>query len=314
MSELAQYSCQTPVVLIIFNRPDETLKTLLAIQKVRPKKLFVVADGPRSWMPFEDEKVQKCRAILDIIDWDCEIVRIFSDVNLGCMRRIVTGLDTIFRIIESAIILEDDCVPNIDFFRFTEWGLKEYQNDLSIGMISGSNLISHKHSIGTRNGFSTLINIWGWATWRRVWIAHNPFLSILEVKNKMGDISKSMKLNWWQSIYWRELFIYTVYSSNTWDFQLQFSFFRLKLLSVYPCRNLIHNIGFGKDGTHTNIKEPVYIAKSLPVEQDNILQCVVDDTRTIDVARDSLLASEIWHFNIKTALRLKLMNFIRLNF
>ena len=310
----SEYLCFTPVVFIIFNRPEETMRTFTEIRKVKPRQLFIISDGPRKNVAGEFEKVEECRNILNTIDWDCYITRIYSDINLGCMRRIVSGLNEVFRIVDKAIILEDDCVPTLDFFRFMEWGLVEFENDLSIGMISGSNLISNKYKINSRNGYSSLINIWGWATWRYVWEKHDPFLSVSDIKNKMSDISKYMSFNWWQFIYWKELFKYTVYASNTWDFQLQFSFFRLRLLSVYPALNLIHNIGFTGNGTHTNVKEPLYIKETLPSDSQIILEMNTDLSKKVDQSRDILLAQEIWHFNMLTAFRLKIMNIIRFNF
>jgi len=313
MLELSTYSCQVPVVLIIFNRHKEAEKTLNAIKKVTPKQLFVIADGPRPGIPNEIGTVRECREILKLIDWNCEVIKIFSDENLGCMRRIVTGLDIVFKMVDRAIILEDDCVPTINFFRFTEWGLKEFEQESSIGMISGSNLISNKYKTSYRNGFSSLINIWGWATWQSVWSKHNPFLPILDVQKNIGGIAKSMKYNWWQSLYWRELFIYTAYAGSTWDFQLQYSFFKMKLLSVYPSKNLVNNIGFSGNGTHTNIKAPKYIVRNAPIEEYDILTIVPDKNINVSTIHDYLIAKEIWHFNFVTALRLKIMNFFRLN-
>ena len=271
MEELSQYKCQTPVVFIIFNRPEETRKTLMAIKKVEPKQLFVIADGPREWVPDDKNSVRECRDLLMLIDWECDVVEIFSEENLGCMRRIITGLDMIFKSTDRAIILEDDCVPSVNFFRFTEWGLNEFRDDPQIGMISGSNLISHKHKTELRNGFSRLINIWGWATWKSVWVRHNQFLSIQEVQKKTAEILRSMNYNWWQSMFWRELFKYTVYAGSTWDFQLQYTFFKLNLFSVYPRNNLINNIGFRGNGTHTNINEPEYIVKNTPDEGSDVM-------------------------------------------
>jgi hypothetical protein len=313
MEENNSYICQTPVVLIIFNRQVETKETLGAIKKVKPKQLFVVADGPRPRVNSDVKNVNECRELLKLIDWECDVVKIFSEENLGCMQRIITGLDIVFKSVDRAIILEDDCVPSINFFRFTEWGLGAFQNEAQIGMISGSNLISNKYKTELRNGFSSLINIWGWATWRSVWSCHNKFLTIAEIQNRMGEINRRMNFSWWQSMYWRELFKYTVYAGSTWDFQLQFTFFKLKLLSVYPCKNLVNNIGFSGNGTHTNIKMPEYILNNKVDEEFDILQLPPDITKTVTNVRDNMLAHEIWHFNAVTALRLKFMNFIRLN-
>lgn len=308
------YSCNTPVVFITFNRPKETKETFLAIKEVKPKKLYFVSDGSRTFVADEVNLVDECRSYVDLIDWDCEIIKIFSDVNLGCMRRIVTGLSEVFSLEERAIILEDDCLPNITFFKFMEWGLDKFESDADVGMISGSNLISHKYSIDFKNGFSNYINIWGWATWKRVWQLHNPYLSPKEVKLNLRQNTVHLSLNRWELVYWKELLKYTLYAGSTWDFQLQYTFFKLKLKSVYPGKNLIYNMGFTGNGTHTNISTPDYVKLTKPNSDLTEFNLTEDLTKMASVDRDRLLAREIWSLNLITTIRLKGMNFLRVNF
>lgn len=310
----SSYICKTPVVFITFNRPEETWKTFLAIKEVKPKKLFFISDGPRTHIPDEIKLVDECRGYVNLIDWDCKIVTIYSDTNLGCMRRIVTGLSEVFSLEEKAIILEDDCLPSIAFFKFMEWGLNSFENDIDVGMISGSNLICHKYNIDFNNGFSNYINIWGWATWRRVWLSHNPYLSAKEVRLNLKKYTSHLSLNRWEFIYWKELLKYTLYAGSTWDFQLQYTFFRLKLKSVYPNKNLIFNIGFSGNGSHTNINIPDYVKLTEPNLDLQEFTLNEDITKSVSVVRDRLLAREIWSLNLATAVRLKVMNFLRINF
>lgn len=308
------YICETPVVLIAFNRPIETEKTLLAIRKVQPKKLYFISDGARVNVDNEINVVNECRDLLRLVDWDCSIIRVFSEENLGCMRRIVTGLSEVFNAEEKAIIVEDDCLPSIEFFKFTEWGLSQFENDLDIGMISGSNLICHKFDVEFRNGFSNYINIWGWATWRRVWKIHNPYLSLKEINLNFKKNVSHLSFNWWELMYWKELFRLTVYAASTWDFQLQYTFFKQKMLSVYPKQNLVYNIGFSGNGTHTNFGVPDYVKQTEPDDNFKIKDFEIDFTKLVSVYRDKLIANEIWYLNLKTSIRLKVMNFIRINF
>lgn len=107
---------QTPVALIIFNRKDTTEKLINALRQVKPPKLFVIADGPRSDRPGEAEKCAETRAVLDQVDWNCEILKNYSDINLGCGVRPATGISWVFEQVEEAIILEDDCLPHPTFF------------------------------------------------------------------------------------------------------------------------------------------------------------------------------------------------------
>jgi len=308
------YICETPVVLITFNRPVETEKTILAIRKVKPKKVYFISDGARANIQNEKNLVKECRDLISLIDWDCDLVKIFSNENLGCMRRIVTGLSEVFNLEEKAIIIEDDCLPTIEFFKFTEWGLKNFENDLDIGMISGSNLICHKDQIELRNGFSNYINIWGWATWRRVWHIHNPYLSLKEIKLNFKKNVANLSFNWWEIIYWKELFRLTVYSGSTWDFQLQYTFFKQKMISVFPKINLVYNMGFSGNGTHTNFGIPDYVKLTEPNDNFKSIDFDIDFTKKASTYRDKLIANEIWNMNMVTAIRLKLMNFLRINF
>lgn len=311
---MTKYICETPIVFITFNRPEESIQTFMAIREVKPTKLYFVSDGARPYIDGEQELVDNCRNLINKVDWDCEVIKVFSDKNLGCMRRIVTALSLVFDEVEEAIILEDDCLPNLDFFKFMEWGLANFRNDSEIGMISGSNLIAHKYEIDFKNGFSNFINIWGWATWRRIWTVHNPYLSMKEVKLNLKNNTNHLQFNKWQTQYWSELLKYTLYAGSTWDFQLQYTFFRLKLKSVYPKHNLIYNIGFSGTGTHTTIKVPEYVYLNKPINVFQPESLKEDFSNKVSKNRDYKLAREIWSFTLLTTLRLKLMNFIRFNF
>ena len=304
---------KTPILLIIFNRPETTQTVFNAIKKVKPKTFFIAGDGARNHKVGEYEICLKTRSIVSQIDWDCEVKTLFQSENLGCFKAVNTALDWFFESVHQGIILEDDCCPTDNFFKFMEWGLETYENDAQIGMICGSNLIEHKFPISNRNGFSHLINIWGWASWRNIWKKHNIFLTIHDIQKNRKIINTHMNFTWWQEIYWNELFKFTVYMGSTWDFQLQHSFFRLKLLSVYPSRNLIFNLGFSGNGTHTNQGEPAFIAKTKPNDNHNILDLPPNSTKESSIERDNLLAKEIWNQNIKATLKLKLMNIYRLN-
>ena len=151
----------TPVAFIIFNRPDTTKRVFAEIAKARPPKLLVIADGPRADHPADVEKCAAVRAIIDGVDWDCEVLKNYSDVNLGCKRRVSSGLDWVFDTVEEAIILEDDCLPHPTFFRFCEEMLEKYRDDKRIAMISGDNLQFGRKRTGYSYYFSRYPHIWG---------------------------------------------------------------------------------------------------------------------------------------------------------
>ena len=157
----------TPVVLLIYNRPDLTARVFAKIARARPARLLVVADGPKD--AADAVKCQLARAVTDKIEWDCCVDRDYAAENLGCKRRVSSGLDWAFSIVEEAIILEDDCLPDITFFPFCEELLCRYRKDERIGHISGDNFCKDSDRTPYSYSFSRYTNNWGWATWRRSW-------------------------------------------------------------------------------------------------------------------------------------------------
>src|SRR5689334_6181116 len=109
---------ETPVVLCVYNRPELTEHVLEVLRKVRPTHILVVADGPKSDDPHERRKCDEVRGMIEAIDWPTQIQWNVSPSNLGCRARIQTGLSWAFSLIEEAIVLEDDCVPDASFFEF----------------------------------------------------------------------------------------------------------------------------------------------------------------------------------------------------
>ena len=308
------YKCKSPVVFIIFNRPDVTKKTFDIIKKVKPNNFIIISDGPRQHLENELHLVQKCRNIVSAVDWECNVVKIYSEINMGCMKRIVTGLNDVFRTFDKAVVIEDDCVPTVTFFKFMDWGLETFENKHNIGMISGSNLCSNEYEIEYKNGYSRFINIWGWSCWKRTWLEHNTFLSIYEVNNNLYSILKKYNFKFWQFLYWKELLKFTIYKGSTWDFQLQYTFFKKDLLSVYPKYNLINNQGFDGSSTHTNIDTPNYVTKNNAIERDENFDYETDNTFKYSRTRDNFLASTIWNYNYFSMLKLFIKNIIRFTF
>ena len=242
-------SIHTPVVFIIFNRPDLTEKVFQQITRVKPQKLFIIADGAR--FTEEQEKCDRARKIVQQVDWNCKVITNFSDVNLGCRKRVSSGLDWVFSQVEEAIILEDDCLPTESFFYFCQELLDKYRDDKRIMHISGNNFrISGSNHLDSYY-FSRLIFCWGWATWRRAWNYYDVEMNLWnEVKEKklfMDLMTCQEELNVRYKV-WEEVYKGNI---NTWDYQWQFSVLCQGGLSVTPNQNLISNIGFGENATHT---------------------------------------------------------------
>jgi len=249
---MRDFKLMLPVAFIIFNRPDTTERVFAEIARAKPPKLLVVGDGPRTGRPGEAEKVAAARAIIQRVDWDCEVLTNFSEVNLGCKKRVSSGIDWVFEQVEEAIILEDDCLPDITFFRFCQEMLERYRNDQRIGMISGDNF-----QFGRRYGddsyyFSKYVHIWGWATWRDRWVGSYDVSMAkwprVRDEGMIADIVGDVH----EAVYWGKIFERVHRGAiDTWDYQWVFANWVNGRSSVVPAVNLISNIGFGVNATHT---------------------------------------------------------------
>ncbi|MFA4828256.1 MAG: hypothetical protein WC855_04715 [Thermodesulfovibrionales bacterium] len=243
---------ETPVAFLVFNRPDATARVFEAIRAARPPRLLVVADGPRVDRPGDTEKCQATRAILQRVDWPCEVLTNYSDVNLGCKGRVSSGLDWVFRNVEEAIILEDDCLPHPTFFRFCEELLEKYRDDERVMMISGDNFQFGNKRTPYSYYFSHFTHIWGWASWRRAWKYYDVNMKLWPEIRDHGWLYDVMG-NARSAEYWSGIFN-KVYDNkiNTWDYQWTFACWVQNGLTVLPNNNLISNIGFYHEATHTS--------------------------------------------------------------
>jgi hypothetical protein len=234
-----------PIAIFIFNRPEETKKLFEVIAAIRPKKLLVVSDGARPSKPNEKSVVEEVRAIVSKVDWPCELRRNYSDINLGCKKRVSSGLDWVFSLVEHAVILEDDCLPSIAFFSYCRVMLTMYQKNPKVFSISGTSFV--KNNCPSGHYLSDFALMWGWATWRDRWQHY-------QVNPK--HVYRTVLRQWWHRplalFYW--LLIYfnlTRGKIDTWDYQWILTVWRNHGLVVRPNVNLVMNIGFGENATHT---------------------------------------------------------------
>lgn len=256
----------TPVALFGFNRPDTTRRVLTAIAAVRPAKLLLIADGPRSDKPGEEESCRHVREIMSSVDWPCEVFTNFADKNLGCQERIVSGLDWVFSLFEEAIILEDDCLPDLSFFPFCQELLERYRGDSRIAYISGINLVGKYLNTDDSYFFSEIGGVWGWATWRSEWQRYDQHLSEwpkLRDKKLLSEIFKHPTA----IAYWTRIFdaMYENRGPNTWDYQWLYTCLKNNSLTAVSSVNLITNIGFGPDATHTTEENVSFTPPTAPM-------------------------------------------------
>lgn len=248
---MAKWQLKTPVALMIFNRPETTERVFEAIREAKPPILLVVADGPREDRPGEAEKCAATRAIIDRVDWKCEVLKNYSDVNMGCDNRIPDGLNWVFSIVEQAIILEDDCLPHPTFFRYCEELLERYRDDERVMNISGQNVQFGQSRTKYSYFFSRYTLCWGWASWRRAWQHYDGELKVWpEVRDV--DLLKNILADPYAVKVWKRT-IQLAYDGflPAWDFRWMFTCWVQNGLSVAPDVNLVSNIGHGMDATHT---------------------------------------------------------------
>jgi hypothetical protein len=242
---------KTPVVFIIFNRPDTTAKVFASIRQAQPPKLLVIADGPRPDRLGEAQKCHETREIIKQVDWDCEVLTNYADTNLGCRDRVSSGLDWVFDRVEAAIILEDDCLPDPSFFPFCEEMLEKYRDDERIVVVAGSNFQFGRKRTEYSYYYSRYNHCWGWASWKRSWQNYDRnMIAWEEIRegnwlNAMLDDARSVNC-------WRKIFQDTYdKKNNSWAYRWTFSCWIQSGLTVLPHVNLVANIGFGHDATHT---------------------------------------------------------------
>lgn len=242
---------KTPILFLVFNRLNTVRRVFETIKSAKPLRLYIAADGPREGVAGEKGKTCEVRDyVLKNIDWPCKVKTLFRDENLGCKVAVSSAIDWFFKNEEMGIILEDDCLPSQSFFWFCEELLAKYKDDERIMQISGFNPLN---TAGRKESylFSKYGSIWGWATWKRAWVFYDihmkswPFVRENKWFRGFCDSKREEK--------WRINLFNRVYSSKleTWDFQWVYAKLKNGGLSVVPKINLIENIGFGKDSTHT---------------------------------------------------------------
>ncbi|MGL5062902.1 MAG: glycosyltransferase family 2 protein [Microcoleus sp.] len=249
---MSEISLKTPVAFIIFKRPAETERVFAEIRKVKPPKLLVVADGPRPDKPGEDLQCAAARAVIDRVDWECEVLQNYADSNLGCRRRVSSGLDWVFDTVEEAIIIEDDCLPHQSFFYFAQELLDRYRDDERIMSISGQNVQFGKQRTDFSYYFSRYTHCWSWASWRRAWRHYDLEMKLWpQVRDGnflMDVLGDPHAAKMWQ----KTCQLCYEGAIDTWDFQWTFASFIQNGLNILANVNLAANIGHGTGGTHTD--------------------------------------------------------------
>jgi hypothetical protein len=282
---------EKPVALIFFNRPASTLLVLEQILRINPKTLILVSDGPRASRQGEAEVVETLRAEVEL---KCrqvqDLIKIYAQTNLGCAVRVSSAITEILTRFPEAIFLEDDCLPGERFFSFTAAMLDRYRDDQSVMSISGT-FLKRRQEMSTAYGFSSFPLIWGWATWSRAWsgycldpagIQPSDFQYLLA-----GGLTDRKGLAEWV----RLLAFATANPAYTWDYQWQLQVIKARGRCIHPYQNLVTNIGFGADATHTKNEYGKF--QRIPVVERE-MDLALEPLR-IDVGYNRFLQKEFFH-------------------
>ena len=293
---------KSPILFLVFNRPETTQAVFEIIRQAKPPKLYIAADGPRKDRPGESEKCEKVRSIATAVDWECEVKTLFREDNLGCKHGVSSGIDWFFQHEPEGIILEDDILPLPCFFDFCDELLEKYRHE-NVSMITGDNRWAQNTQTDNSYFFSCFTPIWGWATWRRSWENYDIKMTSWPEWKKQKKLKKILDekqfLDYWT---WR---FDTIFNNqiDTWDFQWTFACWANDSPCIIPASNMVKNIGYGEDATHTNKGEPDIVANSKPTEINFPLKHPNEIKR--DVRNDLIIQHHQFNFNPPKANPLK---------
>ena len=247
----------TPILLITFNRPDHVRQVLMEIRKQQPAQLYVFQDGAREGNEIDSIRCQEVRDVVtELVDWQCELHTLYQEKNLGCGPGPAAGINWFFGQVEKGIIMEDDCLPHPDFFAYCEELLNRYEDHTNVQFINAT-LYHDRWHCDASYGFSHYMVTGAWAAWRETWqgfdldmLTWNAWQFRKQVKRLTNSTTEA---NWW---YWKLKEIQADTSKKSyWDYQMQMHLFKNDAITIHPKNNLISNIGFGAEGTHTLLND-----------------------------------------------------------
>ena len=254
-----------PILILFFNRPKNILKIIKILEKIKPSKIYISADGPRHNKTNDIKLCQETKDIFLDLGWKCSIKKNYLNKNLGCREAVSNGITWFFKNEKYGIILEDDCLPNLDFFKFCKINLLKYMNTSQIGCITGNNF---QKKIGKNETyyFSKYSHCWGWATWARAWKVYKKDLGFWPTY-KLSKKWKNYFLNKIEQRYWTKIFNNTHNRKiDSWAYPWSLCLWKKNMLTITPSMNLVRNIGFGEEATHTvtNYDDQKYKTNNLP--------------------------------------------------
>jgi len=295
-----------PILMLIFNRPETTIKVFEKVRLAKPPVLYISADGPRENKEGESEKCIQAREISQMVDWQCEVKINFSDINMGCRKGVLKGINWFFENEEEGIIIEDDIYASESFFEFASKMLDVYRNDKSVMHIGGVNFQDGiKRGTGSYY-FSNLSHVWGWATWRDRW---EKYLSPDEIDLSQCEdiINERVKIKGFAKYFSKKLKSISLGKLDTWDYPWSYTIWANKGKCIIPNFNLCKNLGFVGDSTHTTDVDNKFA--SVPLESINEIKN--PDTQEIDLEADKYTFKNYIRGKFSYRLKLKLKSFFK---
>lgn len=305
------YRTASAVLFVIFNRPDTTARVFECIRQAQPPRLYVAADGPRPGRPDEPERCRRTRDIVAQVDWDCQVFTLFREENLGCKYAVSSAIQWFFEHEPEGVVLEDDCLPHASFFRFCDELLERYRDDNRVMAVCGANFQKGLWHPAESYYFSRYNHVWGWASWRRAWNGYDAEMADWSAFVDAAGLEKLFPANWPARIFWKRMLDAVAAGAiDTWDYQWLYAIWRQGGVSILPARNLVKNIGFTEDATHTRHAEQWLLemtaeAMSFPLwHPAAVSSCTEADTRyerTVLHIRPLRMARKHLKFLVRTA-------------
>lgn len=247
------YKTTVPVFLMFFIRPHTLEKSFASVKESRPKTLFLVSDAPRQNHPTDAINNEICKKIVENIDWDCEVQKIYAPENFGMHKMLKYAFDIAFTKVDRFIFLEDDIVPNQSFYPFCEELLEKYKDDKRVHWICGMNNQEVTKGISSDYFFSRTGSIWGFAIWKRTFESLDYKASFAENHKAIQKLENEWHPN-----------VIDICKANATSAKEKFdrgevipfeilngiSQILNDSLSIVPTKNLISCIGVGAGATH----------------------------------------------------------------
>ena len=295
----------TPILLLVFNRPATTRQVFDRIREIRPAVLYIAADGPRVHKEGEEALCNEVRSIFEEVDWDCQVYTLFRADNLGCRKAVSGGISWFFEQEPEGIIIEDDVLPDSSFFPYCAELLERYRTDERVALVSGNNLISSKYGTSDSYFFSQQANIWGWATWKRVWDQYDGDLAGWDAWSRAGHLREKSAGTPFFEAYWKDqIGSVAAGKMDTWDFQFFYTCWRMNGLCVVPANNLTANLGFDQYATHTTGKMPDCVQTAVVRSLELPLRHPLEVRPALDA--DRMINSYVFQIGFFTILKWKL--------